>query len=184
MIIKKITIGVAVLLCSGVLAQKNASSIDVLVVGGSTGGTAAAIQAARSGARTILVEEGPWLGGMLTAAGVGCTDGNHQLPSGLWQELREACYRHYGTRNLATGWVSNFNIEPHVGDSILKAMARAEQLLTVYHGWRFSKVEMTKGSATPTIAAVVFSNGKKTMRVAARIVVDATDLGDVSAAAG
>lgn len=184
MLIRNFTIWAAMLFGSAGLAQSQPPLADVLVVGGSTGGTAAAIQAARSGARTILVEEGPWLGGMLTAAGVGCTDGNHQLPSGLWQELREACYRHYGTRNLATGWVSNFNIEPHVGDSILKAMARAEKLLTVYHGWRFSRVEMTKGAPTPTIAAVLFTNGKKTMRVAARVVVDATDLGDVSAAAG
>lgn len=37
-------------------------TVDVLVVGGGTGGTAAAIQAARRGAKTILVSEFPWLG--------------------------------------------------------------------------------------------------------------------------
>jgi NADPH-dependent 2,4-dienoyl-CoA reductase/sulfur reductase-like enzyme len=55
---------------------------DVLVVGGGTGGTAAGIQSARSGAKTIIVEKTKWLGGMLTAAGVSCTDGNDLLPGG------------------------------------------------------------------------------------------------------
>jgi succinate dehydrogenase/fumarate reductase flavoprotein subunit len=40
----------------------NELTTDVLVVGGGTGGTAAAIQAARKGAQTILVSETPWLG--------------------------------------------------------------------------------------------------------------------------
>ena len=53
---------------------------DVLVVGGGTGGTAAAIQAARRGANTVLVSEFPWLGGMLTSAGVSAPDGNELLP--------------------------------------------------------------------------------------------------------
>ena len=48
---------------------------DVLVIGGGTSGTAAAIQAARSGADVLLVEEFGWLGGMLTSAGVSATDG-------------------------------------------------------------------------------------------------------------
>ena len=42
---------------------------DVLVVGEGTGGTAAAIQSARSGAETALVNPMPWYGGMLTSAG-------------------------------------------------------------------------------------------------------------------
>lgn len=53
---------------------------EVLVVGGGTGGTAAAIQAARAGAKTLLVSEFPWLGGMLTAAGVAAPDGNELMP--------------------------------------------------------------------------------------------------------
>ena len=42
-------------------------STDVLVVGGGTGGIAAAIQAARYGVKTILATEFSWLGGMLTS---------------------------------------------------------------------------------------------------------------------
>ena len=41
---------------------------DVVVVGGGAGGTSAGIQSARSGASVLIVEETPWLGGMLTSA--------------------------------------------------------------------------------------------------------------------
>ena len=43
---------------------------DVLVVGGGAAGTIAAIQAARAGARTVLVERNSQLGGTTTTAGV------------------------------------------------------------------------------------------------------------------
>ena len=58
---------------------------DVLVIGGGASGVAAGIQSARMGAQTIIAEETPWLGGMLSAAGVSATDGNHMLPSALWR---------------------------------------------------------------------------------------------------
>ena len=45
-------------------------SADVLVIGGGTAGTIAAIQAGRLGARTILVESGSQLGGTTTTGGV------------------------------------------------------------------------------------------------------------------
>jgi hypothetical protein len=70
---------------------------DILVVGGGTGGTAAAIQAARRGAKTLLVSEFPWLGGMLTSAGVSAPDGNElaAFQTGIWGAFLRAlqgCY--------------------------------------------------------------------------------------------
>lgn len=46
------------------------SEVDVLVVGGGTAGTVAAIQAGRSGAKTLLVERHSQLGGQMTTGGV------------------------------------------------------------------------------------------------------------------
>jgi len=43
---------------------------DVLVIGGGTAGTIAAIQAARAGAKTVLIERGSQLGGTTTVGGV------------------------------------------------------------------------------------------------------------------
>lgn len=113
---------------------------DVLVIGGGTGGVAAGIQSAIRKAKTIITEPSPWLGGMLTAAGKGCTDGNH-LPSGLWEEFRQQLYKHYNTKNLATGWVSNTLFEPHVGDSIFKAMCYKEsKYLTLMFGLQLQSI--------------------------------------------
>lgn len=42
---------------------------DILVVGASLGGTAAALSAAEQGQRVILTEESAWVGGQLTSQG-------------------------------------------------------------------------------------------------------------------
>ncbi|CAN5620058.1 FAD-dependent oxidoreductase [soil metagenome] len=154
---------------------------QLLVVGGTTGGTAAGIQAARSGVQTIIVEETDMLGGMLTAAGVSCTDGNHQLYSGMWQQFRQALYQHYGTQNLASGWVSNNCFEPHVGDSIFKAWTSKEDKLLVLHGWYLDSV-FTKGNAV-TGTKFIGKDGK-TLTIIAAITIDATEYGDVYAMSG
>ena len=163
-------------------AQAQIRQTDVLVIGGGIGGTAAAIQSARMGAKTILVEEGPWLGGMLSAAGVSAIDGNHQLPSGIWGEFRSAIYKYYGGPDkVATGWVSNTQFEPHVADSILKRMAANEPALTVLHGYRLHQV-VRSGSVVK--GAVIRSlNSEASERIEARITIDATELGDVMAKA-
>ncbi|MBM3441476.1 MAG: FAD-dependent oxidoreductase [Bacteroidetes bacterium] len=154
----------------------------VLVIGGGTGGTAAALQSARMGVRTQLMEEGPWLGGMLSAAGVSATDGNHNLPSGLWNEFREAVYRRYGgPEKVATGWVSNTHFEPRVADSILKALAAQEPRLTVHYKHRFIRTLIKNGLVTGAIF-LDLSTGRERI-VHARCVVDATELGDAMASA-
>ena len=66
------------------------------------------------------------LGGMLTAQGVCATDGNFDLPSGLWNEFRDHLRKRYGGIGaLWTGWVSTTLFEPHVADSIFHTMAAA-----------------------------------------------------------
>lgn len=47
---------------------------EVVVVGGSLGGVAAASQAMRSGAQTCLIELTPWLGGQISSQGVSAID--------------------------------------------------------------------------------------------------------------
>ncbi len=166
------------LLSSG---QQDTKQTDVLVVGGGTGGTAAGIEAARQGANTIIVEPGPWLGGMLTAAGVSATDGNHAMPAGIWGEFRQRIYDHYGgPDSVATGWVSNTQFEPHVGAAIFAKMAAAAPKLTLWHGARFvSAKKLERGWEV-----VVAKQNEGEVRVKCRILVDATDLGDVAAAVG
>ena len=100
-------------------------SYDVVVLGEGTGAVAAAVQSARSGAKTLLVNPLPWLGGMLTSAGVSATDGNHQLPAGLWGEFRGLLRQHYGgADSLFTGWVSNTMFEPKIGAKYWEELAQ------------------------------------------------------------
>ena len=54
----------------GDLYKKESRSVDILVVGGGTAGAVAALQAARAGASTMLVESGSMLGGTMTVGGV------------------------------------------------------------------------------------------------------------------
>ncbi len=71
------------------------TEVDVLVVGGGTAGTIAAIQAARLGLKTMLVERGSQLGGTTTTAGVsfpGLFDAwGKQIIAGIGWELVREC---------------------------------------------------------------------------------------------
>ena len=155
---------------------------DVLVVGGGTGGTAAGIQSARLKAKTIVAEPTPWLGGMLTAAGVSATDGNDELHSGIWEEFRQQLYKHYGTRNLGTGWVSNTLFEPHVGDSIFKVLcAREEKYLTIMHGLLLKSVIRNGRKIT---GAVFTGPENKIVTIYSKVCIDATETGDLIAMSG
>jgi Heterodisulfide reductase, subunit A and related polyferredoxins len=101
--------------------EKSTLETELLVIGGSTSGVAAALSSSRQGVKTILLEEGPWLGGMLTAAGVSAVDGNTKLPSGIWGEFRDSLIQHYGNQKaLQTGWVSNHLFEPFVATVYFK----------------------------------------------------------------
>lgn len=156
---------------------------DVLVIGGGTGGAAAGIQAARMGVSVIIAEPTVWLGGMFSSAGVAAFDGNHNMPSGLFGEFRAQLYKVYGGPDaVATGWVSNTQFEPRIGDSIMKLMAGSEKKLKILYKHQFTKV-IKNGDI---ISGAVFTNleNGKSVTINAKQVIDATELGDVLANAG
>jgi hypothetical protein len=166
-------------------AQKKSTDIhtQVLIIGGTASGISAGIQSARMGVNTIVVESTPWLGGMLTSAGVGAFDGNHQLPSGLFGEFREQLYRAYGGPDkVATGWVSNTLFEPHVGDSIFKIMASKEKKLTVLYSYAFEKLIQSNNKIKG--AYFIDTLTKRRLNIFADRIIDATELGDGLASAG
>ncbi len=93
----------------------------VVVWGGGTGGVAAALQAARSGASTLLLTPGRWLGGMVSTAGVCCPDGNELAPwqTGLWGAFLRALYQNE-PEGLDQNWVSCFGYRPTTAERILQ----------------------------------------------------------------
>ena len=155
---------------------------DVLVIGGTASGISAGIQSARLGVNTLVVEETPWLGGMLTSAGVPAFDGNNAMPAGLFGEFRQHLYDYYGGANaVSTGWVSNTLFEPHIGDSIFKSMARNEKYLTVKYHYQFKNV-IKNGNSIIGAAFYEINTGTQLV-VKAKRVIDATELGDGLASA-
>lgn len=161
----------------GATQAQNLIKTDVLIIGGSTSGTMAGIQSARMGVKTMIIEETPWLGGMLTSAGVSAIDGNHNMPSGLWGEFREQIRNYYGGADkISTGWVSNTLFEPSIGQKILRKMCDAEKNLTLILGVKLSDIkQVTNGWQ------VKFSDEKT---IQTKILIDATELGDVAAKVG
>ncbi|MGP1374888.1 MAG: FAD-dependent oxidoreductase [Almyronema sp.] len=147
---------------------------DVLVVGGGTGGTAAAIQAARQGVNTVLVSEFPWLGGMLTTAGVSAPDGNELLAfqTGIWGAyLRSLMARQ--AEGLDHGWVSFFNHDPRVGAEIFAEWVAELPNLT----WIAGQTPQAVLRQGQQIQGVVFQDWS----IQALIVLDGTELGDLLA---
>ena len=81
---------------------KGPRTTDVVVVGGGTAGTIAAIQAARAGAKTVLIERGGQLGGTTTTGGVsfpGLFDAwGKQIIAGIgWELVKQAVELDNGT---------------------------------------------------------------------------------------
>lgn len=155
--------------------------VDVLIVGGGASGVTSGIQAARMGANTLILEETTWLGGMLTSAGVSAVDGNYRLPAGLWGEFKNRLSDYYGgLDSLKTGWVSNVLFEPSVGNRIFHEMVSAEKNLKV---WKQTRLEEVKRVGDEWIAKVnVEGQGTKTVR--SKVMIDATELGDVAKMCG
>ena len=152
----------------------------VLVIGGGSSGVCAAIQAARLGVDVILVEETPWLGGMLTSAGVSATDGNHKMRQGLFGEFADALVQQYGSLSaLKTGWVSNMLYSPKVAENIFETWVSDYNNLTVIKKAAFKSISGGAGGWTATFSTAI---GDKTFE--ADIVIDCTELGDVARAAG
>jgi hypothetical protein len=121
------------------------ATYDVIVYGGTSSGVVAAVQAARMGARALLVAPERHLGGMISS-GLGLTDmGATETIGGLAREFFHRVWRHYrspstwthGTRQeyLDTHFwhwgvtgpevdrlQAQFMFEPHVAERMLDAM--------------------------------------------------------------
>jgi hypothetical protein len=158
----------------------NDLTTDVLIIGGGASGTMAGIQAARMGMKVTIIEETPWLGGMLTSAGVSAIDGNYILYSGLWEEFRQKIYAYYGgPEQVKTGWVSNVLFEPQVAAGILDSMTLTLENLSIF---KESGIQNIRKTAHGWEAK--FDHGNEMFNISARIVIDATELGDVLKSVG
>ncbi|WP_149274286.1 FAD-dependent oxidoreductase [Pareuzebyella sediminis] len=166
------TYSILLIFLFGTLVFHAQHTTDILIIGGGTGGTSAGIQAARMGVRVQILEAGPWLGGMLTSAGVSAIDGNHEMPSGIWGEFRQKLRNHYGgAEALATGWVSHTLFEPLVAQDILREMASLPNLEIISNASLEDLIYDGEGWK------ITYKKYKKTYSTKATIVIDATETG-------
>ena len=153
---------------------------DVIVWGGGTGGVAAAVQASRSGAQTLLLTPGPWLGGMLSAAGVSAPDG-HELScwqTGLWGQFIRTLAATV-PEGLDQNWVSCFGFRPQQAEHLLQSWVQAEPLLQWWSGCCLLGIDR-RGDRIQALD--LECNGER-HRLDSRIWVDGSDLGDLIALA-
>jgi hypothetical protein len=181
-------------------AQAKELDCDVAVIGGGTGGFAAALAAARNGMRVILTEETDWIGGQLTAQAVppdehpwieefGCTQSYRQ-----YREAVRAYYRdHYPLTesararrdlNPGNGSVSRLTHEFRVSVAVLEGM------LAPYLGsGRLTLLRehvpvsaATDGDRVASVTVRDLRSGRD-RAITARYFLDATELGDLLALA-
>jgi hypothetical protein len=174
---------------------------QVLIVGGGTGGFAAALSACRLGLQVVMTEETRWIGGQLTAQIVppdehpwieqfGCTNSYREFRNRVRQLYRSnpnltASAQAAEDLNPGGGWVSRLCFEPKLGVEALNHMIEpylaSGQLRILYSHKPFS-AEVN----SDFIHSVRFFNleSGNFVEIAAPAFVDATELGDLLALTG
>jgi hypothetical protein len=158
---------------------------DVLIVGGGTGGTAAALALGRSGLRVILTEGTTWIGGQLTSQLVppdehpwiesfGCTARYRRFRERI-RQLSRPDWDGLAPFNPGGGWVSRLCHDPRIGLAVLHEAWPPEL------GLLLRTIPLACESDGRRIRAVLVRNLETGMEswIEARFVLDATELGDL-----
>ncbi len=180
------------------LSRAATASYDLVIYGGTSGGVASAIQAARMGRTAVLIEPTQFLGG-LTTGGLGATDiGNKRAIGGISREFYGKIWEHYQnpaswTRQKREEYVNRrggvndaaektmWTFEPHVATKVFDDMLRdVRDKVTVVKGER---LDLAKGVVKQgaRIVRIVMESGRA---FEGKMFIDATYEGDLLAKAG
>jgi hypothetical protein len=172
---------------------------QVVIIGGTCGGVAAALAACKAGAgRVVVAEASPWLGGQLTAQLVPPDEHKWIESTGAtksYRDYRDNIRKVYRTRNDRSirpeyrnspnlnpgmGWVSRLCHEPAVGAAVLEEMLKpyvAIGQLTILRGVVPVEADVD-GDTIKSVTVANILSGQKTVLLGTMFV-DATDEGDV-----
>lgn len=166
-------------------AAARADTFDVVVYGGTPGGVAAGIAAARAGASAVIIEPTRRVGGLSTS-GLCNDEVNHMHPwtvTGFAREFFERLGRQYGNPPLEKVWVPRKNHweplntwESKVAKRVFEEML-AEAGVAVRYGVRVLEA-VRQG---PRITRIILDDGSE---VAGRVFIDCSYEGDLMARAG
>ncbi|MBD3675576.1 MAG: FAD-dependent oxidoreductase [Planctomycetaceae bacterium] len=178
------------------LAAGKELSADLVIVGGSLGGCAAAIAALRNGLRVVMTEEFRWIGGQLTSQAVPPdenrwieTNGSNQSYRDLRTRIRNYYRRNYPLTesarrkenlNPGNGSVSRLCHEPKVTLAVLRdwlAPYESSGQLTLMTEAIPIQAD-TDGDRIRSVT-IQFSKTEQTLELTAPYFIDATELGDL-----
>lgn len=149
---------------------------QVLVVGGTPAGIAAAISAARRGLRVELVCERPYLGGILTGGmmnqwDLNKTDDRTDIEAGIFREM----YDRLGE-----------SFDPEQAKTVLLRMVQQEPGITLRLSTELLSADVTGSVPDRRISGVTFVDRRSGAHFTlyAPLVIDATDTGELAARAG
>lgn len=177
--------------------EKLADAYDVIVAGAGTGGWAAAVQAARLGSRVLLLEETDWIGGQMAAAAVATMDEEGlwgKVPvreRGLYREFHQSIVNYYYTKDKDPfrayyAWPEQLEggFEPKAVRQVLYAFIKdARDRKAVLDLATGSKVVSVLKSGEKVEGVEVEHGGKK-KTVRCKVLVEATEYGDMLPLAG
>ncbi len=171
------------------LTNSEAVGYDIIVIGGGPSGAQAGIAAARSGCQTLVVEKHGFFGGSLTAMGVGPMMSFHnpageQVVKGQAEEL----VRRLMKKNASPGHIPDSvtyckTVTPFDSEALkieLESMLIEADGNLLYHT-QFAGAEKDENGR---IAAVILCNKAGLRRYTAKVFIDATGDGDLSASLG
>ncbi len=168
-------------------ARDSTSNFDVVITGGTPGGIAAALAAARGGRSVVLIESHNHLGGMM-ASGLGKSDIEHREKiGGIFLEFTRRILDYYVTtygqnhENVRL-CQDGYYYEPSVAERVLEAMLAEQSRITVLRGWRLTQA--TTHDHRLTSISIADRNSAATKVIEGRVFLDATYEGDLYAAAG
>lgn len=171
---------------------------DVLVIGGGPSGLCAAIASARAGAKTMLIEQGGYCGGMATAGLVApfmtCYDsgGNTMLIRGLFEEIVDRLIAMNGaihpskvpTSSAFTSYITagHIHVTPFKAEALKLLADRmlAEAGVEVLYHTSF----VDAVSVGERVERVIVAKKEGLCAIEAKVIVDCTGDGDCAVAAG
>ncbi len=170
-----------------VAMSRHAGDFDVVILGGTPGGLAAAIAAARLGRSVALVEYQAHLGGM-SASGLGKSDiERREMVGGLFREFIQRVYETYVARYGAGSdelekCRHGYYYEPSVAESVFSQMVRQAGSIRTWLAHRLVDATVEDGGLR-AVSIAARPEGDPLL-LTARTFVDATYEGDLLAAAG
>lgn len=152
-------------------------NVDVLVIGGGPSGMAAAVCAARSGVKVMLVEQSGSLGGMSTAGLMSHWTGNTQ--GGFYEEILERAFSYEREINFVNDLLPKQIINPETLKTVfLDLLYESGVILQLY---TFACEAIMDGQK---IKGAVIESKSGREAVLAEIVIDCSGDGDIAVKAG